>query len=149
MELEFDLENPFPPSDQNLPSMLFEIETDHITLQSYIQTLLLDSADSHMISTRRREAISSILRLPRKDDDPFVPYLAINYMDRFVSSQRIQIGKLWMLKLAAVSCALLAFKMLRPDCVVPVPHLQEDGDYIFDPFTIKRMELIIIEALQW
>ncbi|XP_073309403.1 putative cyclin-D6-1 [Primulina huaijiensis] len=149
MELEFDLENPFPPSDQNLPSMLFEIETDHMPLQSYTQTLLLDSADSHMISTRRREAISSILRLPRKDDDPFVPYLAINYMDRFVSSQRIQIRKLWMLKLAAVSCALLAFKMLRPDCAVPVPHLQEDGDYIFDSFTIKRMEVIILEALQW
>lgn len=27
--------------------------------------------------------------------------------------------------------------------------MQKDGDYIFDSFTIKRMELIILEALQW
>ncbi|KZV46274.1 hypothetical protein F511_10408 [Dorcoceras hygrometricum] len=149
MEFEFDLENPFPPSDQNFPSMLFGNETDHMPSQSYIQKLMLESADSEMISTRRREAVSSILRLHRNDGDQSVRYLAINYMDRFVSSHSMQVGKPWMLKLVAVSCVILAFKMLRPESVVPVPLLQEDGDYIFDLFTIKRMELIILEALRW
>ncbi|GFP85530.1 hypothetical protein PHJA_000696700 [Phtheirospermum japonicum] len=43
--MEFDLENPLPPSDEKLPS-LFDIESDHMPSKTYLQSL--NSEDSHL-----------------------------------------------------------------------------------------------------
>nr|GMD26910.1 cyclin-D3-1-like [Ipomoea batatas] len=42
---------------------------------------------------------------------PLTPILAINYLDRFLSSLQYQEDKLWMIHLAAVACVSLAAKV--------------------------------------
>ncbi|KAG2663590.1 hypothetical protein I3760_16G039100 [Carya illinoinensis] len=53
--------------------------------------------------------------------------LAVNYLDRFLSSFRSQAGKPWMIQLAA----------------------GEDTRYVFEAKTIKRMEMLVLSTLQW
>ncbi|KAL0444185.1 UNVERIFIED_CONTAM: putative cyclin-D6-1 [Sesamum latifolium] len=81
--MEFDLENPLPPSMDKFPS-LFHIEDEHMPSKTYLQAL--NSADSNL--SIRREIVSSILRFSR-GFDPFTSYLATNYLDRFLSTHSI------------------------------------------------------------
>ncbi|KAK4486881.1 hypothetical protein RD792_006189 [Penstemon davidsonii] len=140
MEFEFDLENPLPPSNEKYPS-LFYIENDHMPSKTYLQSL--NSADLNL--TIRREIVSSIFDFSRKFD-PFLAYLAINYLDRFLSTNSIPEVKPWILKLVAISCISLALKMRKTEC--SVSDLQ-DGGLIFDSLTIEKMEMLILGALKW
>lgn len=120
MEFDFNLENPLMSnSNDSFPLLLFHIESDHMPSSTYLQTL--DAADSTTLSTRRR--ILSLIHYfsGLQNFDPFSSFLAINYMDRFLSthsaipvSQSLfvgQDGKPWILNLVAVSCVTLALKM--------------------------------------
>lgn len=91
--MEFDLENPLPTSKDKLPS-LFNIENEHMPSKNYLQSL--NSADFAM--SIREEIVSSILHLSR-DFDPFSSYLAINYMDRFLSTHSIPVRHLYNLQI--------------------------------------------------
>ncbi|KAL7000270.1 hypothetical protein U1Q18_001418 [Sarracenia purpurea var. burkii] len=63
----------------------------------------------------------------------------------------LQNGKPWVVKLLALSCVSLALKMRETE--FSVSDIQHDGGggggFIFDTQTIKRMELLILGALQW
>ncbi|PIM98173.1 hypothetical protein CDL12_29349 [Handroanthus impetiginosus] len=139
--MEFDLENPFPPSKDKLSS-LFRIENDHMPSKSYLQRL--NSADSTLAI--RHEIISLILHLSR-NFDPFLSYLAINYMDRFLSVHSIPDGKPWILKLVALSCVSLALKMKKTE--FSVFDLMDEGGFMIDSVTVERMEMLILGALKW
>ncbi|KAL0328208.1 UNVERIFIED_CONTAM: putative cyclin-D6-1 [Sesamum calycinum] len=139
--MEFDLENPLPPSMDKFPS-LFHIEDEHMPSKTYLQAL--NSADSNL--SIRREIVSSIFRLTR-GIDPFSSYLATNYMDRFLSTHSIPDGKPWILKVVAISCISLALKMRKTD--FSVSDLLDAGGFIVDFLTIERMEMLILGALKW
>ncbi|KAL7128880.1 hypothetical protein ABFS83_13G023500 [Erythranthe nasuta] len=139
--MEFDLENPFPPSKEKIPS-LFNIENDHMPSKTYIHSLV--SASSSLLSIRR-EIFASILDFSR-GFGPFSSYLAINYMDRFLSTHSIPEGKPWILKLVAISCISLALKMRKTE--FSVSDLM-DGGFMFDSATVERMEMLILGALKW
>ncbi|XP_072979823.1 cyclin-D2-1-like isoform X3 [Typha angustifolia] len=79
---------------------------------------------------------------------PLTAYLAVNYMDRFLSSHCLPANE-WALQLLAVTCLSLAAKM--EETLVPsLLDLQvEEAKYIFRPRTILRMELLVLTALNW
>ncbi|CAL9104438.1 unnamed protein product, partial [Musa textilis] len=92
--------------------------------------------------------------------------LAVNYLDRcFLSCAagggllRLRDGKPWMGRLAAMACLSLAAKVEETrdpfliDLQVPAPReaaVEEDeGEFVFESKTIKRMELVVLSALGW
>ncbi|KAL3647162.1 hypothetical protein CASFOL_008130 [Castilleja foliolosa] len=139
--MEFDLENPLPPSNDKFPS-LFHIESDHMPSNTYLHSL--NSEGSHL--SIRRGIVSSIFRFS-PDFDPFLSYLAINYMDRFLSTHSMPVGKPWIFKLVAISCISLALKMRKTES--SVSHLMKDEGFMFDLTTIGKMEMLILGALKW
>ncbi|XP_042068221.1 putative cyclin-D6-1 isoform X2 [Salvia splendens] len=139
--MEFDLENPLPHSN-DIFSSLFHIEIDHMPSKNYIQTL---TSSSSYLSVRHQIA-SSIVHISRHSD-PFLPYLAVNYMDRFLSAHPIPP---WIFRLVAVSCISLALKMRKTEKTeYSVFDLMDDGGLMFDSLTIERMEMLILGALKW
>ncbi|XP_064972316.1 cyclin-D3-2-like [Musa acuminata AAA Group] len=91
--------------------------------------------------------------------------LAVNYLDRcFLSCAagggllRLRDGKPWMGRLAAMACLSLAAKMEETrdpfvlDLQVPAtPEAAEEdeGEFVFESKTIRRMELLVLSALGW
>eukprot|EP00262_Sarcandra_glabra_P014951 TRINITY_DN4508_c0_g1_i3.p1 TRINITY_DN4508_c0_g1~~TRINITY_DN4508_c0_g1_i3.p1 ORF type:complete len:165 (-),score=22.03 TRINITY_DN4508_c0_g1_i3:930-1424(-) len=70
-------------------------------------------------------------------------------MDRFLSSHRLPQANGWPLQLLSVACLSLAAKM--EETLVPsLLDLQVMGArFIFEPRTIRRMELLVLSALNW
>ncbi|XP_066394225.1 cyclin-D2-1-like isoform X1 [Miscanthus floridulus] len=99
----------------------------------------------------RAESVAWILKV--QEYYGFVPltaYLAVNYMDRFLSLHRLPQEDGWAMQLLAVTCLSLAAKM--EETLVPsLLDLQVEGTsrYDFDPGTVGRMELIVLTALNW
>ncbi|XP_072951149.1 cyclin-D6-1 [Typha angustifolia] len=134
--MDFDLENPFTSSDDSITA-LFAAESDHCLVVG-------DGADLPI----RRDAVALILQAQFSCGlDPFVTYLAINYVDRFLCKQEIPRGKPWVVRLLAVSCLSLASKMKRAGFCLA--DFQGDEGLIFDTQTIHRMELLVLGALDW
>ncbi|KAL7605493.1 putative cyclin-D6-1 [Lactuca sativa] len=130
--MEFDIQNPL---SQDLQQSIFAMESDHLPLLNSD----LDS-DHHL----RRQIINLISIFSQKLNHPFVSYLAINYFHRFHAVHSIPGDKPWILKLVAVSCVSLAFKMIGGDSGV-----QKDDELMFDIGIVERMEFMILGALQW
>ncbi|XP_019193774.1 PREDICTED: putative cyclin-D6-1 [Ipomoea nil] len=146
--MEFDLENPLPICHHALPSdttvYLFNVESDHMPATTYHHTLVSAAADFHF--SVRRETISLILQLSRRYD-AVTCYLAVNYVDRFLSFHPLPEGRPWILKLVAASCVILALKMRKAE--FSVSDIQQDSGVIFDLETIERMEMLILGTLKW
>ncbi|XP_062106235.1 putative cyclin-D6-1 [Humulus lupulus] len=144
--MEFDLENPFTDSqDLNSDSVasLFLTESDHMPSQSYFSSLQAGDLDILV----RREVIASISQFSC-NFDPLLSYLAVNYLDRFLSCHLMLQPKQWIIKLLAISCVSLAAKMMKKT-EFPITDFQGDGGIIFDTRTIGRMETLILGALKW
>lgn len=143
--MEFDLENPLKSlvelNFDALPS-LFQAESDHMPTENYIRNLMSEVSDFNL----RREVISIILQF-NYDFEPVLCYLAINYLDRFLSSQGMPQSKPWIIRLLAVSCVSLAAKMKETE--FSMADLHPEGGLIFDAVTIQRMEVLILGALNW
>ncbi|XP_062178366.1 cyclin-D1-1-like isoform X1 [Phragmites australis] len=79
---------------------------------------------------------------------PATAYLAVSYMDRFLSSRSLP-DHGWALQLLSVACLSLAAKM-EETSVPPLLNLQiESTRFIFEPRTIQRMELLVLLELDW
>ncbi|XP_008800348.1 cyclin-D6-1-like [Phoenix dactylifera] len=142
--MEFDLENPLMISDEEQDcfsdsiAALFAVESDHMS----------PLAGGHLDLSARRDAVSLILQAQFGCNlDPFVAYLAVNYVDRFLSKREIPSEKPWIVRLLSISCLSLASKMTKTD--FNVTDFQREEGFIFDSQTIRRMELIILGALDW
>ncbi|CAK7349972.1 unnamed protein product [Dovyalis caffra] len=144
--MDFNLENPLTNShdlhSDTIPSHLFLIESDHMPSKNYLNTLKEIDFDVSF----RREAISSVSRVSC-NFDPSLFYLAVNYLDRFLSSQGIPQPQPWVFRLLAVSCVSLAAKMKEAE--FHITDIQGDGGFVFDTQTIQKMELLILGALNW
>ncbi|KAI7725047.1 hypothetical protein M8C21_026201 [Ambrosia artemisiifolia] len=130
--MEFDLENPL---FNDLQQSLFDIESDHIPLSN------ADLESDHHL---RRQLINLISLFSKKHNQPFVSYLAMTYLHRFLASHSIPGEKPWILKLVAVSCVSIALKMINGDSA-----LQRDDSLNLDVGMVERMEFVILGALQW
>ncbi|GAB2269632.1 hypothetical protein Dimus_004557 [Dionaea muscipula] len=74
-------------------------------------------------------------------------YLSILYLDRFLSKRSIDSGKSWAVQLLSVACLSLAAKL--EECRVPILTEFQVGELDFDNKVIQRMELLVLDTLQW
>ncbi|KAJ1379162.1 Cyclin-like [Sesbania bispinosa] len=141
--MDFDLEDPlasFKEQQTCTISQLFASESDHMPSPNSLSS-------THFHDSFRCETISLILQVQLSCNlDPFVAYLAINYLHRFMSRQEIPQGKPWLLRLVGISCLSLASKMKNTP--LPFTIMQKEGCN-FDAQSIERMELVILGALNW
>ncbi|KAF9607027.1 hypothetical protein IFM89_030800 [Coptis chinensis] len=75
--------------------------------------------------------------------------LAVNYLDRFMSSLRFQKDKPWMTQLAAVACLSVAAKVEETQVPLLLDLQVEETKYVFEAKTIQRMELLVLSTLHW
>ncbi|GKU96599.1 hypothetical protein SLEP1_g9816 [Rubroshorea leprosula] len=140
--MEYDLENPLTNFRSDYFPSLFLLESDHMPVENYSHNLRARDFDISV----RREAISSISQFSYSID-PFLSYLAVNYLDRFLSSQGTPEPKTWAVRLLAISCVSLAAKMKKTE--FSITDFPGDGGFIFDTQTVERMEYLILGALKW
>ncbi|WCJ31402.1 cyclin d5 1 [Euphorbia peplus] len=74
-------------------------------------------------------------------------YLSVVYFDRFLSKRSIDDGKEWAIRLLSVACLSLAAKM--EECRVPLLSEFSMDDYCFENKVIQRMELLVLNTLEW
>ncbi|XP_057960601.1 putative cyclin-D6-1 [Malania oleifera] len=139
--MEFDLENPMTHFEEHQPDTipaLFATESDHMPFGAH------DFFLSH-----RPQAISLILQVQFSCNlDPCISYLALTYVDRFISKQEILLeDKPWILKLLVISSLSLAAKMKNTN--LSLSDFQREEGLIFDTQTIQRTELLILSTLNW
>ncbi|XP_062187693.1 cyclin-D6-1-like isoform X2 [Phragmites australis] len=139
-EYEFDLENPFTsPADEPIAS-------------------LLDAGGHHSpsvttaASAARRDAAGFIAKVRFGGElavHPRVAYLALNYVDRFLSKRQLPFEQqTWAPRLLAISCLSLSAKMQRV-AAFSIADIQRDEEFMFDAATIRRMERVVLGALEW
>ncbi|KAF5739471.1 putative cyclin d [Tripterygium wilfordii] len=97
----------------------------------------------------RLEAISLILKTRTALGFCFqTAYLAVAYMDRFlVRRPNIDSEQSWAIPLLSVACLSLAAKMEEVN--VPTLSDYQVEEYRFDSRVIQRMELLVLNILEW
>ncbi|KAJ1696119.1 hypothetical protein LUZ63_004631 [Rhynchospora breviuscula] len=131
-------------SDESIASFLVS-ESIYLPGLDYPERLRTQSVDP----TTRSESVSWILKVNNYYHFQAVTaYLAVNYMDRFLSSHDLPADR-WALQLLSVACLSLAAKM--EETLVPsLLDLQVEGTrFVFEPKTIRRMEFLVLTALKW
>ncbi|PKA47865.1 Cyclin-D1-1 [Apostasia shenzhenica] len=106
---------------------------------------------SRSINAAAREAaVSWILRVNAYHHfQPLTAYLAVNYVDRFLSAHRLPKTNGWPLQLLSVACLSIAAK-LEETFVPSLLDLQVEGArFMFEPETVCKMELLVLTALKW
>ncbi|XP_078430347.1 cyclin-D5-1-like [Wolffia australiana] len=74
-------------------------------------------------------------------------YLAALYLDRFFSKRTIDARQSWAIRLASLACLSLAAKM--EECRVPALTEYSGEEWEFDGGAIQRMELLVLNTLEW
>ncbi|XP_043712862.1 cyclin-D3-1 [Telopea speciosissima] len=102
------------------------------------------------LASARREVVEWMLRVfSHYAFCPLTAVLAVNYLDRFLSSFHFQKDKPWMAQLAAVACLSIAAKVEETQVPLLLDLQVEESKYVFEAKTIQRMELLVLSALQW
>lgn len=102
------------------------------------------------LAVARRQAVEWMMKVnAHYGFSAVTAILAINYLDRFLSSPHFQRDKPWMIQLAAVTCLSLAAKVEETQVPLLLDLQVEDSKYVFEAKTIQRMELLVLSTLQW
>ncbi|KAL3843841.1 hypothetical protein ACJIZ3_001244 [Penstemon smallii] len=139
-----------PQSDESsFIARLLDSESHHMPHPDY----LLLCQDSPIQLASRQDSINYILKVhAHYQFKPVTAFLSITYLDRFLSSHKLQESRGWTFQLVSVACLSIAAKM--EEIYVPLLlDLQLDGDptcrYVFEPKTVQRMELWVMATLNW
>ncbi|CAL9046473.1 cyclin-D3-2-like [Musa acuminata AAA Group] len=118
--------------------------------------LASDDGGGCYLRSARKDAVEWVSRAAaRHAFSPLTAVLAVNYLDRCFLSRaaggglRLQDDKPWMGRLAAVACLSLAAKVEETRVPLLLDLQAEEGKYVFEPRTIRRMELLVLAALRW
>ncbi|KAF5190571.1 Cyclin-d1-1 [Thalictrum thalictroides] len=124
-------------------------ERDYMPALDYPEMFRSQSIDV----SARTESIAWILKVQEfYRFQPLTAYLSVNYMDRFLSSRclpNLPKSNGWLLQLISVACLSLAAKMEEPLVPSLIDIQVEGAKVIFEPRTIRRMELLVLNALDW
>ncbi|KAE8685733.1 Cyclin-D3-1 [Hibiscus syriacus] len=141
--------NPFPVSlDQD---MFWEDDELSSMFSKQEQNQLFDivQADGNLAKARQ-EAVEWVLKVnAHYSFSALTAVLAVNYLDRFLSSFRFQSEKPWTTQLAAVACLSLAAKVEETQVPLLLDLQVEESRYVFEAKTIQRMEILVLSSLQW
>lgn len=136
----------FPLEDDESVSLLVQKENDHMPREDYLQRFRTRTLDPSV----RQDAMCWILKVhAHYNFGPVTAYLAINYLDRFLSCYQLPQGKVWMLQLLSVACLSLAAKMEETDVPLLLDLQVGDVKFIFEARTIQRMEFLVLSTLKW
>lgn len=103
-----------------------------------------------LFSAARRDSAEWILKVNAYYGfSALTAILAINYLDRFLSSLHYQKDKPWMIQLASVTCLSLAAKVEEIHVPLLVDLQVVGSEYMFEAKTIQKMELLILSTLKW
>ncbi|TKW10810.1 hypothetical protein SEVIR_6G191900v4 [Setaria viridis] len=135
----------FPPLSEECVAGLVERETEHMPRSDYGERLRGGGVDLCV----RREAVDWIWKVYAYNFGPVTAYLAVNYLDRFLSRYELPEGKDWMTQLLSVACLSLAAKMEETSVPQSLDLQVGDALYVFEAKTIQRMELLVLSTLNW
>ncbi|XP_057468921.1 cyclin-D5-1-like [Actinidia eriantha] len=100
------------------------------------------------IKCARSDAITWILKARALFRFRFqTAYLSVVYFDRFLSKRIIDSDKYWAIRLLSLACLSLAAKM--EECRVPALSEFRVEEYNFGSEGIQRMELLVLNTLEW
>ncbi|XP_076916087.1 cyclin-D4-1-like [Bidens hawaiensis] len=80
---------------------------------------------------------------------PLTAILSVNYFDRFLSSATFELNSGWEFQLLSVACLSLAAKMEESEVPLLLDLQVLEPRFVFEPKTIQRMELLVMEKLDW
>lgn len=142
--MELDLEIPLTGFEEHhfeAVSALFATESDHTP-----SFLAFESTDIRF--SLRRHSLSLISQAQSSYKfDGYIAYLAVNYIDRFLSKQVVLENKPWIARILVIASLSLAAKMRNVDLLLY--DIQRDAGLAFDAQSIHRMELLILDSLKW
>ncbi|KAL8060638.1 hypothetical protein ABFX02_02G037500 [Erythranthe guttata] len=110
---------------------------------------------SSSLSSARKEAVEWILKInARYGFSPLTAILAVNYLDRFLSSlqgfsNEEKKQPPWMMQLCAATCLSLAAKVEETHVPLLLDLQVEGTKYVFEAKTIQRMEILVLSSLKW
>uniref|UniRef100_A0A5B6YPY9 Uncharacterized protein n=1 Tax=Davidia involucrata TaxID=16924 RepID=A0A5B6YPY9_DAVIN len=131
--------------DEELLSLFSKEQQTYLNFDSSVET-----DHSSLCVHARREAVEWILKVnAHYGFTTLTAILAINYLDRFLSSLHFQRDKPWMIQLAAVTCLSLAAKVEETQVPLLLDLQVEDTKYVFEAKTIQRMEILVLSTLEW
>ncbi|KAK7307200.1 hypothetical protein VNO77_40038 [Canavalia gladiata] len=145
-ECSSDIDSSSPSEEESIAGFI-EDEHNFVPGFDYLSRFQSRSLDA----SAREESVAWILKVQAYYAfQPLTAYLSVNYMDRFLNSRPLpQTNNGWPLQLLSVACLSLAAKMEEP-LVPSLLDLQVEGaKYIFEPRTIRRMELLVLGVLDW
>ncbi|CAL9111092.1 unnamed protein product [Musa textilis] len=137
----------FPVQSDECVGSLVGRETEHMPREDYAVRLRSGALDLAI----RRYAVDWIWKVVHAHYSfgPLSAYLAVNYMDRFLSAYELPQGKAWMSQLLSVACLSLAAKMEETEVPLSLDLQVGDAKYIFEARTIQRMEQLVLSTLKW
>ncbi|KAL0924806.1 hypothetical protein M5K25_005664 [Dendrobium thyrsiflorum] len=132
--------------------LLFAAEKEYLLSSDYLHR-------SHDCIARR-DSINWILKVIEfYQFNPVTAYRSVDYLDRFLSTNSLpvtegengkkQSGGGWPMQLLCVACLSIAAKMEETHVPVLLDLQILDPKYVFEPRTIRRMELLILTVLTW
>ncbi|KAF9618744.1 hypothetical protein IFM89_002439 [Coptis chinensis] len=140
----------------------FLLEQDLFWEDEELVSLFSKEKEPHLLINTSNFDIDSSLVLARKEDvewmlkvdahygfSALTAVLAVNYLDRFMSSLHFQKDKPWMTQLAAVACLSVAAKVEETQVPLLLDLQVEETKYVFEAKTIQRMELLVLSTLHW
>ncbi|XP_074308501.1 cyclin-D4-1-like [Silene latifolia] len=136
-----------PPeqSDEGFFALL-ERENDYLPKHDYLNRLR--SGDLDLCA--RKEAFHWIFKAHCYHSfGPLSLCLAVNYLDRFLSVRELPRDKDWTVQLLAVACLSIAAKIEETSMPLSLELQVGDPKYVFEAKTIQRMELLVLDTLQW
>ncbi|KAH7842432.1 hypothetical protein Vadar_005275 [Vaccinium darrowii] len=148
MAFILNLENPFQELELQT-EILFQMETGYMAAPGFFQ----NGNINHRWGAQ--QVIRMLMETSGLVHDPFVPFLALNFYDRFIS--RFVILRPWFFSLFAICCTTLAWKTRRNDFSVQEllaasqPRITYVGglETVVQARHIEEMEFAILSVLNW
>ncbi|KAK7324616.1 hypothetical protein VNO77_28327 [Canavalia gladiata] len=146
VDIGYDTEYPTPtPREREAIGNYLQIESEFMAAANFYTS----TSNAQL----RRQAVSVIASHWQNEDDAFIPFLAINYFDRFVSRkviQDVQGGGSTLnqkVRCIAICCLTLSAKMRTRQFLLHLFLRDRIVDIKSD--TIMNMEFQILEELNW
>ncbi|XP_042490672.1 cyclin-D4-1-like [Macadamia integrifolia] len=140
-------------ADYTIVSKLLQKEREMMPRDDYLARLQSGGLDV----SARNDSVDWIYKVYRHYSfEPLTACLAVNYMDRFLSEYELLRGsndcnnkESWTYQLLSVSCLSVAAKMEEINVPMSGDLQVIEGNLIFEPKTIQKMELLLLSVLKW
>ncbi|KAF8410901.1 hypothetical protein HHK36_003438 [Tetracentron sinense] len=137
------LEEGLFPKEDELHQLLSKEEVPQYSSLNYMQGSL-------SLAAARRKAVEWILVTNSHHTfSPLTAVLSVNYLDRFLATLQFQRDKPWMMHLVTVACLSIAAKVEETKVPLLLDLQVQKPEFIFEPKSIQKMELLVLSTLGW